>query len=412
MDAFSQDYVSRKFNEFYSDPCTKIPAPSAIQEREFAFFLLKERIMVRHRSAASLNGLRALLCETKPSDVYHSCAYYENPEAEMEKKGWLGADLVFDIDADHIPTSCDKVHDEWTCKTCGACGTANPPEKCAKCGGQKFDARTWPCERCIDSAREETRKLLEMLEGDFGFSDSDLRVFFSGHRGYHVHVETDAIRTLDGMARKEMVDYITGLGLNLSRRAKVGSDGKAASRVFGLHKFGRYGRLKQDMRKFIEIATKDDLVNAGIKGGASAAILQYKQQVLERCIGKEMWDSVIGVKDETWFKIAEYLTNLEISVIDTVVTTDVHRLIRMNGTLHGKTGLKKVEFPAADLMKFDPFTEAVAFKEGKTKVSVSCAPQFRLGENTFGPFTNEKVELPTAAAVLLICKGRAEAVKE
>jgi hypothetical protein len=80
--------------------------------------------------------------------------------------------------------------------------------------------------------------------------------------------------------------------------------------------------------------------------------------------------------------------------------------------LHGKTGLKKVEFPAEDLTKFDPFTEAVAFKEGKTKVSISCAPQFRLGEKTFGPYTDEKLELPTAAAVLLICKGRAEAVKE
>src|SRR3972149_10616836 len=109
MDASSQEYVSRKFNELYPSPSTKIPAPSAIAEREFAFFLFKERIMVRHRSVASLSGLRALLCEAKPSDVYHSCAYYENPEADMEKKGWLGADLVFDIDADHIPTPCNKI---------------------------------------------------------------------------------------------------------------------------------------------------------------------------------------------------------------------------------------------------------------------------------------------------------------
>ena len=404
--------MGRKFSEFYASPSTKIPAPSAISEREFAFFLFKERIMVRHRSVASLNGLRNLLCESKPSDVYHSCAYYENPEADMDKKGWLGADLVFDIDADHIPTSCDKVHDEWKCGKCGFSGKGITPEVCPACEGQKFDARTWPCERCIGSAKDETAKLIDMLENDFGFSESELRVFFSGHRGYHVHVETDSIRTLDSLARKDMVDYITGLGLNLSRMGKVGSDGKAGQRAFGLHKLGRYGRLKQDMRKFIETATKDDLGNAGIKGGASAAILQYKQQVLERCIGKEMWDSVRGIGDETWFKIAEYLTNLEISVIDTVVTSDIHRLIRMDGTLHGKTGLKKVEFPAADLADFDAFTEAVAFKEGKTKVSVSCAPQFRLGENTFGPYTNEKLELPTAAAVLLICKGRAEAVKD
>jgi DNA primase small subunit len=412
VNAFSQEYVCRKFNEFYASPSTKIPAPSAIDEREFAFFLFKERIMVRHRSAASLNGLRILLCEAKPSDVYHSCAYYENPEADMDKKGWLGADLVFDIDADHIPTSCDKVHDEWTCGKCGFSGKGVTPEICPACAGQKFDARTWPCERCIGSAKEETVKLLDMLEKDFGFSESELRVFFSGHRGYHVHVETEAVRTLDAMARKEIVDFITGLGLDLRGKKKVSSDEKTASRAFNLHEFGRYGRLKSDMRGFIEPATKDDLAKAGVKGAAAAAILQFKQEVLKRCIEEGLWNSVRDVGDETWFKIATYLTNLEISIIDTVVTTDIHRLIRMNGTLHGKTGLKKVEFPAADLAEFDPFTEAVAFKEGTAKVSVSCAPQFRLGENTFGPYTNEKLELPTAAAVLLVCKGRAEAVKE
>jgi hypothetical protein len=64
------------------------------------------------------------------------------------------------------------------------------------------------------------------------------------------------------------------------------------------------------------------------------------------------------------------------------------------------------------LPNFDPFMEAVAFKESAAKVIVSSAPEFRLGEDTFGPFTNEKVELPTAAAILLICKGRAEAVKD
>ena len=80
----------------------------------------------------------------------------------------------------------------------------------------------------------------------------------------------------------------------------------------------------------------------------------------------------------------------------------------MNGTLHGKTGLKKVEFPTKDIQDFDPFTGAVAFKKGKVKVLVSDAPEFRMSGETLGPYKNQTVELPIAAAVLLICKRRAE----
>jgi len=410
MNIFSQDFVKRKFSEFYNSPHHPIPPLEAINEREFAFFLFKERIMVRHKSVPNIKMLRQFVCDVEPSDVYYSCAYYDNPEADMSKKGWRGADLVFDIDADHLPTSCEKIHDEWVCGKCKFNGKGPTPESCPACGGQKFDTKSWPCERCINSARNETVKLADMLEKDFGFSESDIHVFFSGHRGYHVHVETEAIRPLDSIARKEIVDYVTGLGLSLSGNAV--SSRKASSRIFNLHEFGRYERLKSEMRKFVEGATKDDLARAGIKGTASTVILHYKQQVLERCIDKDLWDSVRGIGYETWFKIASYLTNLEVAKIDTVVTTDIHRLIRMNGTLHGKSGLLKVEFPLKHLVDFDPFTEAVAFKDGTAKIFVSNAPQFRLGETMFGPYTQQGIELPTAAAILLICKGRAEVVQD
>jgi len=98
--------------------------------------------------------------------------------------------------------------------------------------------------------------------------------------------------------------------------------------------------------------------------------------------------------------------------VDTVVTTDIHRLIRLPATLHGKTGLKKVEFTIASLDDFDPFKSATAFRGGSEIIFVSKAPEFRLGDEAFGPFRNERVELPTAAAALLICKKRAEVVAQ
>lgn len=405
----SQDFVYEKFAEFYNSSSTEIPVPASIGQREFAFLLFKDRIMMRHKGFASISDVKLFLSEAVPSDVYHSCAYYENPESEMDKKGWLGADLVFDIDADHIPTPCNKIHDEWTCSKCGFSGKGITPETCPICEGQKFDTKTWPCELCLNSAKEETAKLIGMLEEDFGFSNKEIRVFFSGHRGYHVHVENEAVKTLDSMARKEIVDYVSGLGLAmLDEEAKERTKGRG-SRVFGLHDFGWNKRIKLGMQNFILNATKEDLRNVGIKN--YAAVLQNKEAILRRCFEEGRWDSVKGVSVETWTKMAEHVKNMESAKIDTVVTTDTHRLIRLAGTLHGKTGLKKVEFPVKRLEDFDPFKEAVAFKEGAVKVFVSDAPEFRLGGNVFGPYKSQRVELPTAAAVLLICKGRAEVAK-
>ncbi|MCW4046236.1 MAG: DNA primase small subunit PriS [Candidatus Bathyarchaeota archaeon] len=408
----SREFIYEKFADYYSNSSLNVPQPTLMGQREFGFLLLKERAMVRHKSFMEIKDLRRFLSENVPSDVYHSCAYYENPSFEMDKKGWLGADLVFDIDADHIPTLCNKIHDEWTCGKCGFAGKGITPETCPVCGGVKFDTKTWPCELCLNSAKEETVKLVDMLEKDFGFASKEIRVFFSGHRGYHVQVEAEAVRMLDAMARKEIVDYVSGLGLALleeqaSEKTVTGRRRRRGSGSFSLHDFGWNKRLKAGMRKFILNATKDDLRAVGIR---SYALLQNKDAVLSRCLEEGRWDSVKGVSVETWRRIARHVKELESAKIDTVVTTDLHRLIRMDGTLHGKTGLLKKEFPAERLTSFDPFVEAVAFKEGTAKVSISDAPEFRLSGKVFGPYRNEVAELPTAAAVLLICKGRAEVV--
>lgn len=409
----SRDFVYESFSHFYSSPSTVIPSPNSLEQREFGFLLFKERIMLRHKVFPSISNLKLFLTKRVPSDVYRSCAYYENPSDEMDKKGWLGADLVFDIDADHIPTSCSKIHDEWTCANseCGLNGRGVTPETCPACGGKKFNMKTWPCDICLESAKDETAKLVDILKKDFGFSSKEISVFFSGHRGYHIHVEKEAVKTLDTVARKEIVDYVLGLGLTLAGGKTKGKYGrKRAHPKFSLHDFGWNKRLKLGLQNFIINATKENLKIAGVKGKATNKILENKQLLLKRCVEKGRWDSVKGIGFETWKKLAKHVKELESAKIDTVVTTDTHRLIRMNGTLHGKTGLKKVMFSLGNLQDFDPFKEAVAFKEGEVKVFVSDAPKFRLDGNVFGPYKREKVELTTAAAVLLICKGRAEVV--
>ena len=75
---------------------------------------------------------------------------------------------------------------------------------------------------------------------------------------------------------------------------------------------------------------------------------------------------------------------------DEVVTVDTKRVIRWVGSLHGKSGLRVTELPLERLdpdssNKFDPLSEAVAFRGGTVKVRV-------LAEEVTAEISGERVE--------------------
>ncbi|MEM3823318.1 MAG: DNA primase small subunit domain-containing protein [Candidatus Bathyarchaeia archaeon] len=369
--------------------------------------------MLRHKGFKNQSELANFVKEVIPSDVYYSCAYYSDPIADMAKKGWLGADLIFDIDADHISTSCNKVHDEWTCGSCGFVGKGITPNYCPVCHSQKFKIKSWPCEVCLECAKEETVKLIDMLRQDFGFSEHEIRIFFSGHRGYHVHVECEEVKSLDSVARKDIVNYVSGLGVSLFLHG-LNMKNPRWSQIFSnksLMNFGWHARLVRNMQSLISSADEKVFKDIGLNKSVIANIFKNKDLILKGLSSLGTLGIVKGIGFGSWRKIAEYCAKLQYAQVDTVVTTDVHRLIRLAGTLHGKTGFKKVEFSASEIENFDPFRSAIAFRTGTARVFVLDAPEFRLDDETFGPYKNQHLELPTAAAVLLICKERAEVLE-
>ena len=411
MSSLSQRFIQQKFGEYYKQHSDSILAPSSFERREFGFLLLEKKVMMRHKAFRNVEALRSALADVVPSDVYYSSAYYERPEEEMKSKGWLGADLVFDIDADHISTPCANIHDYWVCTKCGASDRGKHPPVCS-CGGTKFKEKTFPCEICLEASKIEAIKLVDMLTTDFGFSSDDLTVAFSGHRGYHVHVESKSVRELDSLARKEIVDYVMGIGLEAQFHG-LGKSSDPGKRIAGpdLNEPGWRGRVARGTYDFLSSASKEDLIQAGLKTVHINAILKHRDTILENWSQNGPWGSIKGITPETWKKIAEFGGVKQSANIDTVVTPDINRLIRLSNSLHGKTGLKKVVFPISDLETFDPLKRAVAFKDGAVTVHVSDAPQFRVEDQTFGPFKRQNVELPTAAAMMLLCKGVAKVVQ-
>jgi DNA primase small subunit len=407
----TQTFIRQKFAEFYEENATKIEAPPSIMQREFGFMVFKENIMVRHIGFSTVDRLRSFMKENAPAHAYHSTAYYEMPEEKMDNKGWLGADLYFDIDADHIPTKCKEIHDSWICKDCGFTGKGQP-DVCPACGGKRFDEKIWPCDECLDSAKGETVKLLNILTKEFGFSSEEVDVSFSGHRGYHVHVANDAVQELDAGARKEIVDYITGVGLNASLYSPVDVASRAPAETVGsvLDDLGWRGRIAKGAYEFLLSATVKDLVDLGLKEKTANEIISNRQAILNSWEKEGPWRPIRGVGKEELKTLINRAVDSQSAKIDTMVTTDIHRLIRLPNSLHGKTGWLKTSFSIADIESFDPLKEAVAFKKGEVTLYVEKAHKFRLGDESFGEYEKQKVELPMAAAVFLLCKDAARLV--
>ncbi|MEM2969881.1 MAG: DNA primase small subunit PriS [Candidatus Bathyarchaeia archaeon] len=407
----NQTFIQQKFAEFYEENASKIEAPPSIKQREFGFMTFKENMMVRHKSFTSANALQTFMKENSPAHAYHSTAYYETPEAKMEDKGWLGADLYFDIDADHIVTKCKEIHDSWTCKDCGFSGKGQP-DVCPACGSKRFDQRIWPCDECLSSAKKEMIKLVEMLMEEFGFSTSEVAVSFSGHRGYHVHVTNEVVRELDAGARKEMVDYITGTGLNVQLITPVRGVVQSSQKILGsaLDDVGWRGRIARGAYYFLSAATTRALMDLGIKEKRANEIVLSKEAILNSWKREGPWQpmGIVGKKELN--VIIHHVVEAQSAKIDTMVTTDIHRLIRLPNSLHGKTGWLKVPFSVSDIDSFDPLKNAVAFKKGTVTIYVEESPKFRLGDEWFGEYKDQKVELPMAAAIFLLCKDAAKLV--
>jgi DNA primase small subunit len=246
-----------------------------------------------------------------------------------------------------------------------------------------------------------------MLRKDFGFTDHEMSVYFSGNRGYHVHVENEGIRELDSMARKEIVDYVIGLGLKAEFHELITGDRIRLEPESTSWK----ARIVRGIEAFLTEADSALIENMGLSRRSAAFLVTNRKGLLESLETKQ-WLKVKGVGVKNWKRIIHWVVDQQSAKIDTVVTTDIHRLIRLAGSLHGKTGFMKTQVPFNSLDKFDPLREAIAFKDGEAVVNIVETPEFRIGDTVYGPFKNDShVELPTAAAVFLLCKGVAQMVE-
>ncbi len=396
----SSAFVRQVFKEFYRGNASLISPPPKPEAREFGYWSFERGEMVRHLSFRSAEEVRAEIARVAPLHAYRSAAYYRYPSAPMEEKGWTAADLIFDIDADHLDVPCVSQHVYRVCIVHGL--IEEGAQTCPRCGSTGREVE-WVCDTCLGAARAEAVRLVEVLVEELGVREEEVEVGFSGNRGYHIVAYSPDHLTLDQMARKDLVGYLTCVGLVPGllglpwRREGRGRPRLEALPPPMLNEPGWRGRI---VRRIYSILHKPDAIQGLAKYGDLA------EKVRDYWSVEPEWGvAPLGF----WTTLVEEAIRKEALRIDPVVTTDIHRLLRLSGTLNGKTGLLAMRVPLEMLDDFDPLTQCVALpRDRRVRVRIAYSPAFRLGGEVFDEIVEPRsTELPVYAAVYLISRGLA-----
>ena len=287
----------------------------------------------------------------------------------MSDKGWLGADLIFDLDADHIVRG--------------------------------------PYDVMLARVKEELFKLIDMLTSELGFFERDLRINFSGGRGYHIHIPTLAVRSWDSTERRELVNYVSGTGLSaesmlaVPRKTKGGKSIRGAAFPGGLDRMAA-GESDAQEESLTEFKGTPDKLATGLQKNrhtTNTTAATIPEKLLENKViraitnpeNKPFQDQILAMAAQA----------------DEPVTTDIKRLIRHPGSLHGGSGMRVTPLEVDRLDAFDPLLDAVVFGERQVTVECSFPLTMPILGNSYS-LSKGLNTVPEALAVFLCCRGIAE----
>jgi DNA primase small subunit len=289
----------------------------------------------------------------------------------MAEKGWCGADLIFDLDADHLMRG--------------------------------------PYDQMLARVKEETGKLLTILTGEFGMDKKSIALVFSGGRGYHVHVRDIAFRGWGSSERRELIDYVCGIGIDPA--AMLAGKNPAAP--------GWPRRYRETLIEYIRwigslpeeeaMAHLTALEGVG-KESAAAFLKKYEETIAaigQHPTGMLLRNRVLHAvvsQEEGEFK-RRLLSRAALA--DEPVTTDTKRLIRMPTSLHGGSGMRVQPLELRELHDFDPLTDAVVFGTRDVKVDQKFPLRMPMLGSTY-VLQKGITTVPEAVAVFLCCRGMAE----
>jgi DNA primase small subunit len=382
-------WLTERYAAYYRK--NPIPLPDRFGRREFGFLFHGQKFFLRHVGFPTAREVQEFMVRNGPAHSYYSTAFYQTPSARtMAEKGWMGAELIFDLDADHVP------------------------------GAEKL-----PYRQQLEKVKFHFLRLVEeFVIRDFGFREQDLLLTFSGGRGYHCHVLHEKALQLSAQERREIVDYITGTGLvveNFLHETTVGSKGRGqferavtGLRVSPANSPGWGGRLNAAIVQYIgelRQLTPEQLIEKlkATEGVGEKRLLEFEKELARMQtsrIEEGYLDQGSVVRKILPRLLADTLVPIAKGETDEPVTADTKRLIRLPGSLHGKSSLKVVTLRLDEIRDFDPLTEAVAFSMEPVKIKNEKPAKVDVAGVQLDLAPGEHT-VPEAAAVMLVARGAA-----
>lgn len=382
----SAEFVKNSFSRYYKS--NKIVLPDRFGRREYAFVFFGGKGMMRHLGFDKKDQFNSFVNENVPFHAYYSSAYYKTPDAPtMQEKDWMGAELIFDLDSDHLPNADKLSYSEQ-----------------------------------LDLVKKEFYKLVfDFLIKDFGFKEKYIDIYFSGGRGYHCHVKDPNVLFLDSSERREIVDYITGRDIHdsiifheqVTSTIQVRGRNIPSSKTLKMPKPdepGWKGRISRGIIEIVEEIKNSDnplekLEGYGVKKtDAQQLINDLSDERIQRIKEGRLDQSKTIRKFFLNNALRKTAVSMSAGETDEPVTCDVKRLIRLPGSLHGKTGLKVEKIKLDALLEFNPLNDTVVLSE--ENVDFEIEKEFNIEIN------NEMFDLkpgihsiPTYLAVFLIGRG-------
>ena len=391
---------AHRFGAYYRS--SEFWTPPRLKTREWMFIPFGGAPPIRHKGFSDMQSVRHFLSERAMHSCFYSTAYWERPfEMKMTDKNWLGADLIFDLDGDHLPGVTD---------------------------------RDFP--GMLEVIHEQAWSLWnDFLEPEFGFQEKYLQVTFSGHRGFHLHYRDPALFHLDSEARREMVSYIRGEGVDVkgglaryhdlssegwTRRIRDGMGGMITKLQGIANKNEGYIRELKSLHEGLKSQSQRE-GRKSTKGQGSieqlAGIVNHPDRA------RRLRDGNFGVLEKHQSLFLDLLKT-DTSVVlgsagetDEVVTIDVRRQIRWPTSLHGKSGMRVSEFPLSRLdpdggNPYSPLHEALALStQDMLTVEMTVDDSIaQFGEKVFDKQTGDQFEIHEAGATFLVLKGWAKVI--